>query len=481
MKKQIFAGLLAALMLLSACGGDAPADTADSGDNPASGDTTTAPPEDEYEYPTLDMKGEKFTILNTTQPYGFYTTLDFEEATGDSVDDAIYMRNLTLEEKFKFDFEIIEDFDLKNAATALETAVLANEDAYDVAFIRDYWITGALTQEMLMNLDDADGYHFDEPWWDGAATEEAKIGTGGATYFAFTDVTLAEFEGAIAIFFNEGMLNDMGADLPYDLVREGKWTLDEFGKYLKLGANLNGDDSFIYSKEGKATYGVVTWNQGAPALVTSCGLDFITKDENNQAVFACEGEKFIDTAEKIINLLSQEGYYVNNNSTDTSGSDFNEGRFLMTIGQLTSAKSKRDKDIEYGIIPMPKLDENQERYRCLRSYSYLMCVPITNSIPDETAKIMDAMSYLSWKDVMPEYYDTLLSVKSLRNDDSVEMLHIIRDSRCIDIGIPYGWSDSLRMVITNSVQGSGSLASKYASYKTSTEGSIEQIMEIFNK
>ena len=50
-----------------------------------------------------------FTILNPEKNYwDCYTTLDVEEETGEILDDAVFRRNVALEELFNFEFEIVE-------------------------------------------------------------------------------------------------------------------------------------------------------------------------------------------------------------------------------------------------------------------------------------------------------------------------------------------------------------------------------------
>ena len=50
------------------------------------------------------------------------------------------------------------------------------------------------------------------------------------------------------------------------------------------------------------------------------------------------------------------------------------------------------------------------------------------------------MAYLSYKDVLPVYYDSNLSYRSLSDPEAVEMLNIIRDTRCFETSLLYGWT-----------------------------------------
>ena len=75
-------------------------------------------------------------------------------------------------------------------------------------------------------------FKFDGEWWDqeiiGATTFDNRLGFGpsGAA-------NLMAFDSMWCLFFNENMAENHQLDMPYDLVREGKWTIDEATKYAK--------------------------------------------------------------------------------------------------------------------------------------------------------------------------------------------------------------------------------------------------------
>ena len=45
---------------------------------------------------------------------------------------------------------------------------------------------------------------------------------------------------------------------------------------------------------------------------------------------------------------------------------------------------------------------------------------------------------MTYKDIMPYFYEGRISQKILRNDESIEMMNIIRDTRHYDLGTVYG-------------------------------------------
>ncbi len=90
-----------------------------------------------YSIPELDLGGETFTILNPEKNYwDCYTTLDVEEETGEILDDAVFRRNVALEELFNFEFEIVEMEFGTDLPAELSNAIMAGDDVYDVAFTK---------------------------------------------------------------------------------------------------------------------------------------------------------------------------------------------------------------------------------------------------------------------------------------------------------------------------------------------------------
>ena len=84
------------------------------------------------------------------------------------------------------------------------------------------------------------------------------------------------------------------------------------------------------------------------------------------------------------------------------------------------------------------------------------------------------MAYHSQFDVLPVYYETLC-YKSLRDDDSIEMLDTITHSRKADLGRVYGWSNSILEALGTKVLDKGSLdaASTIEAFRSLVIGKID--------
>ena len=110
-----------------------------------------------------------------------------------------------------------------------------------------------------------------------------------------------------------------------------------------------------------------------------------------------------------------------------------------------------------------------------------MSIPVTNGKLEDTAAILDALSYLTYRDVMDDFYDGKLSNKSLRNDDSVEMLEIIRETRVFDFGLIYGWNATYMNLFRVCIQQhTTEFMSSVESVRESVEASIDEVMTLID-
>lgn len=481
MKKKLSL-ILALLMLASAvsCGSD---EQTTENTTAQDSETTAADTTPAYDYPDIDLGGKKITALNSSTTWGFYTELDFENATGDILDDAVYERNIALEDKFKFDFDVVEIDIEGDIIDKMKASVLSGEDTYQFAFLRSEYISPLILENMFIDLKTLPELRLNEDYWDQQINKNATVGENNSLFLAGTDFSLMGLQSTICTYFNVDMLDELGGEMPYDLVREGKWTMDEFNNYAKLAANLNGDDSFSYSPDGNARYGLVSWYSGINALIFSCGGEYIARDEKNFPYLSIENQHFYDLCEKITSVTGTEGVFAElNNRAENKHYEiaFADSRALLTIAEVKAASQFRTMNDSYGILPLPKYDEAQENYICYRApATTLLCIPVTNTNANETAAILDAASYLSYTDVLPVFYTTVTQ-KGLRDTDSIEMLEIIQSNRYLDIGRIFGWTTNLYNTIEQKLlKGDSAVASTIASMKSTVTQKIESTYSEF--
>lgn len=109
-----------------------------SSDNPQSDSSDIVEDENfEYIYPELDCKEEIFTFLNIEPVWNFRTEIVMAEMTGEILDDAIFMRNIAVEDKFNVRFaEVTATWDTIH--NKIKNTVLSGDDIYQVMYCPGY-------------------------------------------------------------------------------------------------------------------------------------------------------------------------------------------------------------------------------------------------------------------------------------------------------------------------------------------------------
>ncbi|MBQ8508324.1 MAG: hypothetical protein IJ493_00260 [Clostridia bacterium] len=477
MKRSITLLLLLSMLMTASCGSsDVPTDTTS-----ASTDTTTeAPKEFVYEF-NGNFGGEEFNILNAGDIYSMHAEIDREEITGESLDDAMYERCRTLEEKLNIVVkEDTKGVDSELASYAMQL-IMAGDNVYDTMYIPTRDLYKFVSGGYLYNLLEVDGFNFDGEWWLQSYNKANSI--GGKLYAAAGYSQLMVVDSLCAIFFNEDMMEDLKLEKPYDLVRQGKWTIDKLGEYLKAGARLNGDTSFAWSDTGSAIYGMSGTGLSKFMIASD---ELILKSEDGKLTLNVGDEKYYGVIEKLVSTLGigmEDGRVaigVAGRSDDQIGNylnNFEVQRSLFVTAEISKTARMRDKEFSFGVVPFPKYDEDQENYYSAPFYGTpCFAIPVTNTDPESTAVIGDALTYLSYTDVLPTFREITLEQKGLRNDDSIEMLDIVITSAIPDLVLTYNIGTALRTAVETKIKGGDSaVASIFASYESELKAAIDEI------
>ena len=150
----------------------------------------------------------------------------------------------------------------------------------------------------------------------------------------------------------------------------------------------------------------------------------------------------------------------------------------------------READIHYGILPMPKADENQENYSSSSTvyWSSFMSIPISNDEKLEaTVYCLEAMAYYGYEHCTEEYYERTLKYKRFEDDESMDMLDLIFRNRTYDLGAIFNFGDTGKgdgmLYFYTSLLGSknNTFASSFEAKYDTFQASIDDLMEQVNK
>ncbi|MBQ2708590.1 MAG: extracellular solute-binding protein [Clostridia bacterium] len=482
MNKRYLSVILLLALLTASCGTQGPSNDTTAPD----AGTTTPVTEAGYDYAGHDLGGRQIMVLTANSYWGMNVHLDAEEQNGEPLNDAVYARNRKVEEKLNCtirDNNYGAENTLADVATLAQTEILAGDANHDVMYIQTSKASAYAAESFFVDLSTLGSLNLDAEYWDHVYNNAAEI--DGKLWYASSDAYLNSYNTMWCLFFNERIMEASKLTSPYDVVREGKWTLDKLYEYCSSLANVNADASFDWKVGGSAVYGLVTHTHADKHFVLASDNRYINKEKNGSYKLIIDNERFYDTCEKIAKLYGEEGTTIHGHYDDFSPDKgyvytfFNERAVFLTA-ELKTANNIRDMETSFGVLPFPKFDEKQTDYCTPISHDLIvMTIPTTVDKPDEVALVMDALSFESMNGVVPTYFDVTVSQKGLRNEDSIEMMEIMRRTRATDIGYSYGWVTTTATAVGDLLKaGDAQVSSTIASSKTAIETSIKDFMKV---
>ncbi|MCQ2427526.1 MAG: hypothetical protein MJ137_03855 [Clostridia bacterium] len=108
--------------------------------------------------------------------------------------------------------------------------------------------------------------------------------------------------------------------------------------------------------------------------------------------------------------------------------DFRDGNMLLLPGWLYMAKNICGSSVDdYGIIPYPKFDDEQEKYLTLvHDGTTIYCIPSTCTSMKMVSAVTEALCAESWRTVTPAYFEVALKNRYASDMHSAAMIDLIR-------------------------------------------------------
>lgn len=485
MKRYLTLAITAALMLSAfSCGSGGEGKDNSTSAPESTGEETTAPEETDG-LPEKDMDKFELKIVHFDGNWLSWalTKLDAESETGDRLNDAIYKRNRNMEERFNCEINVTGKETI--TASDIQSEIMAGDSNYDVWFMYDNWTLGAV--EYLLPWEELPYINLDREWWNPSATEVFNL--EGKTYAAAGNYSLSVLSRASGFAFNKDIYNKMNrSENIYDLAREGKWTIDVMYDTAKNAyIDLDGDSSMNENDQ----YGISgSWKETFWRFLSGSDVRFISKDSNSDPVFDLQkNEAAINKMLKIFDLFTEKGIYYNPQTKDVhsvqdSEEIFADGRLLFKTVNLFDLEALRTCDIDIGILPCPKYDENQENYYA-PSFGAEISV-LLKTLPEERKEnvgmLLEALAYDTNANILPEYKEVLLKTKLARDNESEEMIDIIINSISFDFGIN-AWQNEVGVPIVQRiyVKNDPNVASTLAKMQKSVDAQINKLVEKLGK
>lgn len=420
---------------------------------------------------------------------------EFEEETGNIENDALYKRQRELEERFGISWLSATAEEDVNSTTnhavvdSVKRSVMAGTKDYDL-------VSGTLlvVGQPLFNgqcLEDVSSFSaldLSQDWWPATLPETHSL--AGKLYFLNGPIVTNYYYDGMGVLFNKDVTADFGIEDPYALVSEGKWTFDKMVE-IASAVPFNTDGSGVYR------------------FANPTGINFLYAFDYNVTQFDDAGVPYVeltlpqrlsDIADKVSVIMgddSQSAHHkfmtLQETPLDKYGKEYTDmfidGEILFLFESTGAAASLRDKEVEFGILPMPKADAEQKDYISpATSWGSMFCyVPVCTRDIAASDVIVEAMAALSLKHLKPAFYDKILKGRSTHDADSRAMIDIIFKTKIYDIIDIYSLGsvniEGMFVRSLNKAVGydTSTLSSDYLIYSKMANNQIKLIMKMIDK
>lgn len=515
MKKRTLALLLAALLLsssmaMTACGQTETKEKETTSDTTGNSGTTQTDAETDLfaAYRGIDLNGRTVNIsvssnvsengggMPTSYPY----IAGPDEMTGESVQDSVYQRNMEVEEMLNCTLHHDAlDLNYNEVQPHIETLVLSGDNSVDYYVNDQLGLLLAGLKGYL--LDVADTSNFGEYYFDlnsdvYYSDYMKQLSVGDKRFIITGDYFIDTMRAAHVLYMNKNIVAELygDGDAIYEMVLGDTWTLSKMNEVItEAYQDTNGDGT----ADDDDRYGLTGHSKGwsMPYYVfhysTECKVvDFDSKglpyiNESNQ-------ESLSKMAELLIAMDSGVGVYKTSSVADSLTKFVNGGAmftFFQKVGDMEQS-SIRDFD-GMGVVPYPKMDESQEKYRTLvHDTAEMGAVPATTVGDAATAvsAVIQVLSTHAHEYLLEGYYEVALKSKYAQDAYTAQMLDIVVDgiSAPFEFAYELGFGDDsfLNKITFNPIaesitKGTDVTASTFATLLPGAKTRLAELIEIY--
>ena len=409
----------------------------------------TSEEETEGKLTTADILGfdkqnynEEFNMLLNDRDRN---VIDFyaDANASDKLSKAIYDRNLACEEYLGVSINITTEPGQWDSGMAdrLHNLILNGACEYDMVVMGlNTGILGGYIDiyKNIMKMDYVEPTH---EWWVQDTIDHAAI--NDQLYFLTGDACITTYTYIGTVFANLEVSENFNLDVDfYELVKSGKWTLEQFITLFKqVGVDNNNDGKYDYGSE---TFGWCNFNVGIRVMWSAADVNLIERQADG--TFA-PVETLNDRTLKFIELMKNA--YADPHQTtlhpDAKKQNvidaFVGDRVLFVTWMLMMTENFKAANMEspFAILPMPKYDEQQKDYITTSAAGYnAIFFPVSIDNVNMSAQAAEYMGWYGQTIVVPEYYDQTLKYRQNDVEANIEMLDLIRDKLRVVPNETYG-------------------------------------------
>lgn len=402
----------------------------------------------------------------------------------DIVQKANYDRLVAVEEKLGIKFDIILPTGV-DPSDMIRRSVGAGDSEYEYITCNANWLRNTVYEGLYLSAEDLPYVDLDKPWWGKEYIESVSINPADPTIL-FGSINHLSVQRSVATIFNTELLDrihHLTPDDMYEMVLDGEWTLDKFvelckGAYNDTNGNTIADKGDIFSL-AHPNFNSVDY------MAYGSGLVFTERDDNGYPSLSLNNERTVELLEKLLMIYNDTYEVFNAGGSVECFELFGAGETMFYVERFLALEKEviRSSDVEYGIIPVPKLDDTIEDYVTpVGPLTDWGAVPITVSDPEMVSAVLELMAYEGYLNVIPAYYEVALKLKYTRGDDldtASMMLDLITENQRTDF-LSVNALGGMEQIFRKVVKSKGNtFASTYASLEQAANAKLAEYIKSY--
>ena len=388
----------------------------------------------------IDLGGKEISIYHWNPGCPEFE-VDEELLNGDPVADAAYKKNLYTEQLLNVTLEFYDWEYLGNGLGAMIEACdnlknTMSDTSISVDIIANYprvVPTGAI-RGLCYDLSTLDSLDISKEWWPQNLKNEIVI--FDRVMFLSGDIAPSLIYNIYGTFYNKTLAESFGIGNVVEVVDKGEWTIDKMISMTRVGY----EDLDVYSGKSKDDAFACTfewWH--SDALIQSCGFKILENTDEGIKVTEEFGSAVFGNLIDKLGKWSASNFVFNDEGYDgVAVNIFTSGRSIFYIGELNRGNHLQNTDIDYGIIPMPKLDTFQEEYiTTVANGNSVYAVGRLSKNAEDAGAVLQTLGYYGLKYTTPAVFEITMQGKYSKDEDTMRLLNVIKNGVQFDLGLIY--------------------------------------------
>ncbi len=427
--------LLLTSLVFTACGnGEKPAVTA-----VATADVTEdqTDPNDVYDVEIRDLRGHDFAFLTQESDYDHLRANEIysEGLNGDKVNDAVFARNAAFEKDYNCTISESRTSSVLNTA---REPLIAGEYVYDVLYGRTTHLRTLSASGVMVDFTTLKNIQLEKNWWDHNLHE--GLGIAGHLFYVTGEISTVDDRSANVLYYNQDLIEKNRLQDPTELALAGTWTVERLYEMSEACiADLDGDGVWTPGQD------IFAW-QGPDGCNTCmiAAAHLYLGNRNNDGTFSLPAtvrDDILDAWAKLKPLLTTPHRDVSDH-----GAYFRTGKAGFYAMNFASIAYYSTYDLNFGVLPLPKLNEEQEEYwtNVSNVTNFTFGIPVTVDLMQDAAAagfesgremvayFLNALCYRSRDTVTPAFFDQVVKHQLVRDEKTVIMLDLALKNKLYD-------------------------------------------------